>query len=507
LYGTLAGTVRWPGFNNDTALPLLPAGETTVSLYSGDSFVASTTTSLEGSFVFPNLEPGDYTLKFRRAECLDRSVPATVTVNAVTTVATDNFNCVLPRQERSRKNWTILYYINGTDTAHARAARSTLRLLEKIGSTESLNIVAMVFDALGSDIKYYYLKKPAFAVDPDPIDEAVGDPEVFSPYYSFNCWDAVRDPGADSVLENSVLASMDLYPADNYMLILSGHGTGIDETDGYTEGAGTGTDGAKSVIPNVSKHTEIRMPELRRVMESVTAAHPLAILAYEACYMGMFETAWQVRSANIGYILASEATMSKRIISNDQRDPSVIPGMADGSLVEPAAVARRIVADYSGNTLAAFDMRYIGSTKTLYDALAACLRAYPDIEAIRNIVAACRKANGSAIGSFPYIYEYYFDLRDFCRLLAESAIIADPVLKAAASSLYGNLAPGAGGFISAFRKKDPAENSNANGLSTLIVYDPSSVYRYTGFRDIYRRIAYYTEGNTDWDAFLARVGM
>ncbi len=168
MYGTLAGTVRWPGSNNDTALPLLPAGGAAVSLYSGDSLVATSTTSLEGAFVFPNLVPGDYTLKFHRADCLDRSVRASVIVNAMTTVATDNFNCVLLRQDRPRKNWTILYYINGTDTTHARAALSTLRLLEKTGSTESLNIVAMVFDAIASDIKYYYLKKPAFVVDPDP---------------------------------------------------------------------------------------------------------------------------------------------------------------------------------------------------------------------------------------------------------------------------------------------------------------------------------------------------
>ncbi len=284
---------------------------------------------------------------------------------------------------------------------------------------------------------------------PTPIDELVGDPDVFSPYYSFNCWDEVLDPGAGSALEKFVLASMDLYPADNYMLILSGHGTGIDESDGYT-------DGAKSVIPNIAKRTEIRMPELKRVMDSVTSARPLAILAYEACYMGMFETAWQVRGANIGYILASEATVARRLIHNDKSDPSVIPEMADGSLVDPATVAARIVADYSGNTLAALDMGgKSGRRRRSTTPSPPPLRSYSDIDAIRSIVARCQKANGSAIGSYPYIYEYYFDLRDFCHILAESGSIVEGALKAAASALYENLAPGAGGFISAFRKKGP----------------------------------------------------
>jgi hypothetical protein len=513
--GSISGIVKWPGRSGDTGLPLYSANETTVTLYSGDNIVSTLTTSLEGGFCFSNIIPGNYKLLFKHSECSDVTLNTQVNANAVTTVSTNNFNCVLIKPNMVKKPWTILYYVNATDSTQVAADRQNIRFLEKIGSGANLNIAVLFFDDSTGSTRFYYLKKQDFTVSPDypDPDDPYISPNIFSPNYDYSSWLKSYDPGKPAVLENFISSSMDLYPADNYMVIISGHGTGIDETNGYNAASAESSIISpiqKSVSPTVVNKTEIRIPELRNLLERVTNKHPISILAFEACLMGMFEVAYELKDTKISYLVASEATVGKSL----NYSSGFVDKISKGTLSAPLDIANAIVSGYNsagyvGNTLAAFDLSKINVTVNYYNSLAASLKNYGPITDIKTILKSCQNARGESGTNLLKLYETYYDLRHFCQLIKDSSTISDSNLKLNAANLYNNLAAGTGNFITVFSKDTSAETQypNAAGLSTMI-YDPAimaETHYAASARAIYKKLKYYTDGNTDWDNFLIKV--
>lgn len=186
--------------------------------------------------------------------------------------------------DQTQAKWTILGYIDGNcyldETPVGSFFITKVQDMEEVGSTDDVNIIVMVSSKkTGGVAKYYYVEKHL----DEPVD-TISSKEL-------------KDMGSVDMSDGNVLAEFinyvlgkKEYEAQHYMLILADHGGGWrgvcwDEIQDPQGGAC------------------ITMPELRSALSST--GKKFDIIAFDACLMGMFEVAYEIREfAN--YMIASQ---------------------------------------------------------------------------------------------------------------------------------------------------------------------------------------------------------
>lgn len=113
------------------------------------------------------------------------------------------------------KQWTVLVYMGADDKPDSHLpehGHESLRQICEVGSSAEVNIVAQA-DVTGEPTRLYYFTRGA------ALEDCVLNPS--NPYN----WDS----GESQNLMQFLRWGMSAYPAHRYLVILWGHGTGLDE--------------------------------------------------------------------------------------------------------------------------------------------------------------------------------------------------------------------------------------------------------------------------------------
>lgn len=180
-----------------------------------------------------------------------------------------NFNVLLAKENKA--DWTIVVYINGED-GYEPYGLNDLEKMKKIGSTKNVNIIAL-YDREIAPIEVYVKKN---------------DCAVIKSYKSF-------DSGESKEFAKFVKRSFKKYPAFNYMIILSRHGSlwcrGYDYTNVFFR------DGKKTVK---IKELSLALKEIRDCI-----GRKIDLLGIDMDRMQRYEFGYELKEY-VDYIVASQ---------------------------------------------------------------------------------------------------------------------------------------------------------------------------------------------------------
>lgn len=178
-----------------------------------------------------------------------------------------------------RDTWTAMLYLDGDTNLcgvyPGLVARIEAQLRPKIGPDGFLKIVALLDRApiycQGDDTATRYYIQPDGQYTDDVNRWAMGEINMGDP----------------ATLQNFIEWAMHNYPADHYYLAIDDHGAGI---------TGIAWDDTNRDASN--KKDRLTNTELYSVLKTVTrnGQRKIDLLAYEACLMGSFESAYDARS-------------------------------------------------------------------------------------------------------------------------------------------------------------------------------------------------------------------
>lgn len=381
--------------------------------------------------------------------------------------------------------WTVMVYM-ALDNDLSSHADPNLIEMQKSGSTDSVNIVALV-DKPSVNTKRYLVKKNATSTTVD------------SPYYDYG---RNIDTGSVTELKNFVTAVFRDYPAQNYMLILSGHAGGVMDAKSLTPVT-------KSICSDSTSNNAITTPELGAALKELTASKTIQALATDACLMGMFEVMYELRDSNINYLVLSETTIPGTGYPYDGSWLSGITGTTTGR-----EISANLVTDYYNHyvnlatqsiTLSGIDFSKFkqGEIITEYNNLATALAGLgaDDLNTVRNTIIP--GAQHFAAKTSQYWYNYV-DLRNFCENLVNNNIAPTQ-----AAALYDDLAVGDNNAVFISRAYSGTADgelviNTASGMTSLIC-DPLTDSYSRNWQGYYENLKYFTDGNTNWAAFLTAI--
>jgi len=259
-----------------------------------------------------------------------------------------------------------------------------------------------------------------------------------------------------AVLESFVASGISENPSDHYLLILSGHASGVVgrriDQDGFSPGA-TRTLDLGPMFESIKRRTG-------RVVD---------VLGMDACFMSMCEVCWQLRGA-VRFLVASEGLTPQfgwpyhRILELFRNDDVLAPKEVASAIVA-AYLRYRADFDLAGQSvdLSACE---IDKTEQLADTVTRLSHAMGtrlEDRAFRDALVLSRWRAQS------YKSEQYVDLWDFCNLLGEQC--EDEAVRSASQAVKDAISCAGHGMV----KKsifNGAAYQHSHGLS---IYFPWSV--------------------------------
>lgn len=211
-----------------------------------------------------------------------------------------------------KRDWTVLYYLNGNHDLQPDLVRNLIDL-EKVGSTDQVTIVAQLSRSPQ--------KKPA-KLDGDwtgmrryEVEKGSARTKILSP--PVHAQEESPNHGESQTLADFLRWGMKNYPARHTMLVIGDHGKGFE---------GTGFD---------YHHKD--MLDLKEFKKALGSFQP-DVLVMDACEMGAVEVAYQLRDS-AQYLVASEeiiGTMGlphKDFLGHLVSHPKLTPGRLAVDLV------------------------------------------------------------------------------------------------------------------------------------------------------------------------------
>lgn len=258
------------------------------------------------------------------------------------------------------KKWTVMFYGVGDDAKLETSIFNDVNEMEEIGTTKDVNLVFQ-YDGfnkvqeidgngkpiLGTKGKTWrgYLKKDGNRNIVRCYHLPGDDPRLKE-----------KNMAASKTLSDFVVWAVNKFPADNYALIMNGHG-----------------DGWKGLLPDTSDNDIMTMQELKQALANAQAVtgKKINIVGFDACLMAMVEVGYQIKD-NGDIMVASEASergygWRYNVILKDLKTKT------------PRQFATAIVNDVPNNpsvdTLSAVDLTAIGPLKTDIDNFAKELKS------------------------------------------------------------------------------------------------------------------------------------
>nr|AIE93590.1 thrombospondin type 3 repeat family protein [uncultured marine group II/III euryarchaeote AD1000_39_C04] len=166
--------------------------------------------------------------------------------------------------EDSLPEWGFYVYMAGDNTLYEEVT-DDLNEMKMVGSNSNLEIVALTDQLLGNDSHAYHVVK--HGVEETPLSEINAT------------WENEIDMGNGETLKDFMVWATTEYPAQRKILVIWNHGSGW-----------------KKVAEDQGSH--LTVPEIRKSIEDyreITGDPPLTLIGFDACLMGMFEIAYELK--------------------------------------------------------------------------------------------------------------------------------------------------------------------------------------------------------------------
>ncbi len=220
------------------------------------------------------------------------------------------------KKPEEKTTWTIIGYLDGNNNLDvsnngASYVIEDAQNLEKVGSTDQVNIVVAVGSIkTGGIVKYYYIEHHENEL-PDslssPVLQDLGTADMSDP----------------RTLKNFIDYAVSHYPADHYVLIIDDHGGGwrgccVDEQNG-------------------SGH----MMDLIQLKQALRDANVhFDVIIFHACLMGQIEVAYQLKD-HTDYMVASEFSMPMQSVLNA---PEWLGALVNNPDMSPEELANNVAS-------------------------------------------------------------------------------------------------------------------------------------------------------------------
>ena len=166
--------------------------------------------------------------------------------------------------EDNLPEWGFYVYMAGDNTLYEEVT-DDLNEMKMVGSNSNLEIVALTDQLLGNDSHAYHVVK--HGVEETSLSEINAT------------WENEIDMGDGETLKDFMVWATTEYPAKRKILVIWDHGSGW-----------------KKVAEDQGSH--LTVPEIRQSIEDyrqITGDPPLTLIGFDACLMGMFEIAYELK--------------------------------------------------------------------------------------------------------------------------------------------------------------------------------------------------------------------
>jgi cysteine peptidase C11 family protein len=178
-----------------------------------------------------------------------------------------------------KSDWTVLCYLDAHGGLQGGVDRS-MRQLESVGSTDSVQLVAQVANEVPYSENYtsHIQKSKLFGLLPN--SRSTQGPSK-------------PDPSSPQALTESIVNTTKAFPSKSLMVVLGGHGGAF-----------------KGLLPNTSTGKKMELQGLKSALDAAVAVtgRPIDMLVLDSCLMGSAETAYAVKDS-VKYLAASEEVL------------------------------------------------------------------------------------------------------------------------------------------------------------------------------------------------------
>ncbi|MEO0185289.1 MAG: clostripain-related cysteine peptidase [candidate division WOR-3 bacterium] len=216
--------------------------------------------------------------------------------------------------KEKKATWTIIAYMDGNNNLDISQNNTSFVIsdaqeMETVGSSEDVEIIAMVSSLKkGGIAKYYHIEKFTNEL-PDslssPVLENLG----------------TKDMSDKQTLKDFLVYARDKYPAEHYLLIVDDHG------GGWRGSCSDEQNGAGGLMS---------MPDMKVALDTFK----FDIICFHCCLMSMAEVAYELKERS-DYLVASEFTMPMQSILGTSKwlsalvaNPDITPEELSKSIVE-----------------------------------------------------------------------------------------------------------------------------------------------------------------------------
>ena len=191
---------------------------------------------------------------------------------------------------RALKRWTVMIYMSGDNNLSEECVYNLTEAKAALTANYDENKLAVLaqFDPAGvrAETYRYHLSSPTEPKDPkdeNPLTTDAAD----------TGWKAHEtDSGEPNNLLEFVRWGISEHPAEHYMVVLVGHGSGT--SDDY-------------LLRDDNPSTALSIDGLRWVFDQLTAdGQTIDILGFDTCLMNMAEVAFELLRTNVTYMVGSE---------------------------------------------------------------------------------------------------------------------------------------------------------------------------------------------------------
>lgn len=189
--------------------------------------------------------------------------------------------CLLLAAPCAAAKWTVMVYM-GADNGMSDQSYVDLQEMMRVGSTADVNIIVQV-DHPASD-SWPGARRLRIEKGQSSLLDELGEQDM-------------ADPGT---LRDFVRFTRDLYPAENYLLVLWDHGSGWQKDQGVRRGSSPlNRDGSLLYDLSSGHAMSVAGGDLKKAMAEVRMAlgRNVSVLAFDACLMQMLEVMYEVKDA------------------------------------------------------------------------------------------------------------------------------------------------------------------------------------------------------------------
>lgn len=372
----------------------------------------------------------------------------------------------------AQKEWTFLVYINGHNNLDSYGGQN-IKGMEKVGSSDALNIVVQWASEANGDVRRLLVKK-----------DTTSSTTVTSPVVQ--TLPGSTDMGDANTLNDFIAWGVKSYPAKHYFIAVWNHGNGW-----HLQDVGAGNMHANDISWDDGSGNHITTEQLGQSMATAAKVigHKVDIYGSDACLMAMAEVAGEMKDS-VSVFVGSQET-------EPGEGWPYATFLADWAKA-PTATAQQVGAILSKNYAAAYDGGIYGNQDVTFSAFD--MANYDALTAATKTLAAELKGlnagqlssvKKAANGTQAFYDADYKDLYDFVSHVEQSNMQVQAATLADVKKAVQN-------FV--ISVNSTSAYKDAHGLS---VWLPTSSYEYNDYSDRYKGLFF--DKATGWSNFLEKI--